>query len=139
MVDTTLNLVVSLDAGRKVPEQRLYDLTTQVLRDIARSGVDSVERAKGGKAVAGAMGLPPIDVNTLLITLASAGAVTTVLQLLRDWVLRGEGRKVTVKVKTDDKSIEFEYMPTAASEAELMNFAEELIHMLDKSSLYRGK
>jgi len=137
MANTMLNLIVSLDAGKEIPERALYDLTTQVLQDIAKSGVISAQRVRGGKAKPGEKG-PPIDVNTLLITLASAGAVTAVLQVLRDWVLRAEGRKVVVRVKAGDKSIEFEYTPTAASEEKLMNFAEKLVQMLDKPDLYIG-
>lgn len=137
MANTVLTLVVSLDAGNEVLERKLYDLTTQVLKDVAKSGVDSVRRARDGEQVIGGKGFP-IDVNTLLITVASAGALTAVISLLRDWILRAEGRKVAIRVQAGDKTIEFEYTPTAISEKELMSLAEKLTQMLDKPNVCKG-
>jgi len=137
MVNTTLNLIVSLDVGDEVPEREFYNLTTQVLKSIARSGVDSVKRPESGEDVVGHKG-PLIDLNTLFITLTSAGVLTAVIQLLKEWVLRAEGRKVVIKAQSKDKSIEFEYTPTAVSEEELMDFAEKTMQMLEKPDLFRG-
>ena len=130
MTDTTLNLAISLDAGTDIPEETLDRLTRQVQKDIVSAGASSVRRAQGDEVV-GAKGLP-VDVNALVVTLASAGVLTAIIQLLKDWVLRAEGRKVRIKTEIGGNSIEFEYSPTAISEEELMAFADKLMQMLNK-------
>jgi hypothetical protein len=107
----------------------LDQLTRRLHHDIAQIGVDSVERTTDDKPVEVAKGLP-IDINTLLVTLSSASVLATLIQLLQAWVLRAEGRKV--KIRVEDRAIEFEYSPTAVSKDELMAFAEELQQLLKK-------
>jgi hypothetical protein len=135
MTDTTFNLIVSLDTEQEIPEQMLYRLTGQMLRDISKLGVDSVKRAESSETKMLVKGGFPIDVNTLVISLGSAGVLTAIIHLMKDWALRAEGRKVKVRAEIRDRSIEFEYSPTATSEEELMDFADRLIWILKKSDI----
>ncbi len=131
MADHTLDLVISLDAGEDVAEEVLHRLARQVYQNLTKTGADSVRWAQRDKVPAGAKGIP-VDLNTIVVTLASAGVLTAIIQLLKDWALRAEGRKVKVRTQLGNNSIEFEYSPTATSEEELTAFAEKLIQMLNK-------
>ena len=129
MATRRLNLKISLDTGDDTSPQVLARLTRRLYQDIAKLGVDSVERAadeQPGEIVKGS----PMDISTLLVTLSSASVLVALIQLLQAWVLRAEGRKV--KIRVEDKAIELEYSPTAASKDELMAFAEELQQLLEK-------
>jgi hypothetical protein len=130
MTNTPVYLIGSLDTSKEITEQMLYRLTGQVQKNLAKLGVDSVKRAESGETQMLAKGGPPIDVNTLVISLGSAGVLTAVIHLLKDWVLRAEGRKVKVRAEVGDNSIEFEYSPTATSEEQLMAFVKKLISLL---------
>jgi hypothetical protein len=92
-------------------------------------GVDTVSRKIADKLVEGTKG-SPIDINTLLVTLSSASVLVALIQLLQAWALRAEGRKV--KIRVEDKAVEFEYSPTAISEKELLAFAKRLQEFLKK-------
>jgi hypothetical protein len=137
MAEKTLNLTISLDGGGTVDQNTLYQLTGQVLKDVDRTGVHSIRRASSAEVPEGTKGIP-VDVNTLLISLGSAGVLTAVIQLLKDWVLRAEGRKVRIRTEIESKNIEFEYSPSATSEEELMAFADKMIQLLNRTSSERS-
>ncbi len=136
MTDNNLDLVISVDAGENVTDQMRHRLARQIYQDLTRTGADSVRWTQSGEAPVGTKGVP-IDINTIIVSLASAGALTAIIQLLKDWALRAEGRKVKIKTQIGDNSIEFEYSPTATSEEELTAFAEKLIQMLNKLKVER--
>lgn len=136
MADNNLDLVISVDAGENVTDQMLHRLARQVYQDLRRTGADSVKWAQSGEAPVGTKGIP-IDINTIVVSFASAGVLTAIIQLLKDWALRAEGRKVKVRTQVGDNSIELEYSPTATSEEELTAFAEKLIQMLNKLKVER--
>jgi hypothetical protein len=132
MTESKLDLQISISVGPDAAPQMLDQLTRRLHHDIAQIGVDTVERTTDDKPVEVAKG-SPIDINTLLVTLSSASVLATLIQLLQAWVLRAEGRKV--KIRVEDKAVEFEYSPTAVSKDELMAFAEELQQLLKKQSI----
>jgi hypothetical protein len=136
MTDNNLDLVISVDAGENVTDQMLHRLARQIYQDLTRTGAESVRWAQSGEAPVGTKGIP-IDINTIVVSLASAGALTAIIQLLKDWALRAEGRKVKVRTQVGDNSVEFEYSPTATSEEELTAFAEKLIQMLNRLKVER--
>jgi hypothetical protein len=136
MDNLPLELIITLDTESEITEDALYQLTTQVLRDIAKVGVNSVKRIQNAQTPLGAKGFP-IDINTLVVSLGTAGVLTAIVDLLKDWVLRAEGRKVKLKTEINGKSIELEYSPTATSQKELIAFAEKLIQILDRQTIER--
>lgn len=135
MTDTQLDFIISLDTGSSVTEEMLDRLTRQVHKDLVSLGA-TVRRAQGGEAPADTKGFSA-EINTLIVTLASAGVLTAIIQLLKDWVLRAEGRKVRIKTEIDGNSIELEYPPTAISEEELMALTDKLMQMLNKPKVKR--
>ncbi|RMF02511.1 MAG: hypothetical protein D6768_08070 [Chloroflexi bacterium] len=132
MTTPNLNILVSLNPGEEATEQEADRLTRRLQKSLIAAGAD-VNRAQSDETLPGAKGIP-IDINTLVVTLGSAGVLTAVIQLLKDWVLRAEGRTIKLRAELDGKAIEVEYTPTAISEAELMAFADKLMHQLDKFS-----
>jgi hypothetical protein len=136
MADHTLDLVVSLDAGENVSQEMLHRLARQVYQDLNRTEADAVKWAESAEVPEGAKGIP-LDINTIIVSLASAGAITAIIQFLKDWSLRAEGRTVKIKTQIGDNSVELEYSPTATSEEELTAFAEKLIQILNKPQIER--
>lgn len=139
-MSTTLHLAVSLDAGPEVPERVLDRLVTHMLSDLANTGVESVQRARARQgAVPGDKGIGgPIDLNTLLVAVTSASALTGVIQAVRDFVLRREGRKATIEVTSGGETIKVTYTATPGSEERLMSFVNQLMALVDRPDLYRG-
>jgi hypothetical protein len=135
MIESKLDLNISIDIGQDVNPQILSQSTRQLHQEIAKIGVDSIERITDDKPVPNAKGLP-IDVNTLLVTLSSASVMVALIQLLQAWVLRAEGRKVKIRVEDKEEAIELEYSPTATTKDELVVFAQNLQRLLeDRSSI----
>lgn len=124
MSETELALIISLEA-ENVPARKLFQWTDQVRRQLIGAGADSVRRAQGYKLPEGAKG-SPFDPNTLITTLGSAGVLTAIIQLLQQWVLRREGRKVKIKAEIAGGNFEFEYTPTITSPNELIAFVDML-------------
>jgi hypothetical protein len=131
-----LELAISFDAGKDMPEELYSQLTRQVYNNIADTGSDSVKWRPIEDAPEDAKGLP-VDLNTILVSVTSASVLTAIIQLVKDWVLRSEGRKVRVKTQVGEGSIEFEYSPTATSEEKLTKFAEQLVKLLHESEAKR--
>lgn len=129
MKEPKLDLEISIDLGNETDPQLTSQLTRQLHQDIVRIGVDSVTRPTDDEIIEVAKGFP-LDINTLLVTLTSASVVVALIQLLQAWVLRAEGRKI--KIRVEDKAVEFEYSPTAVSEKDLMAFAKRLQQFLKK-------
>jgi hypothetical protein len=119
--------------GDEVDEEEL-DQTTRRLRDeIAELGVEQVKLAPGGTLPAGAKG-EPISIGSLIVSLASAGVFTGLIDLLKSWVHRGDGRTVTVKAKVNGQEVEASYSPDAASPKEMGRFVSTIVDALQRAN-----
>ena len=134
MNESKLNLIISLHEGDGVSDEKLFQATGYLQQQLAQAGADSVRRAQTGDLPVGAKGVP-IDLNTLIVSLGSAGVVTALIQLLQQWVLRKAGRQVKVKAQAGDQSFEFEYFPDRTSPDELVALASKLTQLMHKPSI----
>lgn len=123
----SLDLTVSLH-DESAPDD-LDHLTRQLRDELVALEVESVRAASDATTPTGAKG-EPITVGSLIVSLASAGVFTAVIELLKSWALRREGRKVTLKAKAGDRAIELTYCPAETSPRAMAQFAENVLTAL---------
>ena len=113
-----------------VDEKELDRLTRQLRSDIAKLDIENVTLAPGKQLPPGVVKGDPITIGALIVSLASAGVFTALIELLKSWALRREGRSVTVKAEVGDKKLELSFSPAEASEKEMARFAQAIMHTL---------
>ena len=122
-METGLSLLVSIKP-KNYTEQEQYILSNDLLIQIHKSGLNAIRQSSSNSHPTGKG--TPIDVNTLLITLASAGAFNILIQAIKDWALTSENRQVKIKLDVKEQVLELDYSPTETSEKELTEFIKKL-------------
>ncbi len=135
-MDAQLKLTVQLDAGEKSDIVALDSQVNTLASDIRLFEDVTVARVQDS-AIPGARG-DPISTGTLLIALFTGGAFTAIIQALRDWAMRTENRKVSIKATINGNNIEIEYSPSAIKEKELLAFVKKIEAELGKYKKTRG-
>lgn len=87
-------------------EEDIDRMTRQLLSELRKTDVESVELAKGGEMPQGAKSGDPITIGSIAVSVLPA-VLPAVVSMVQAWATRGQGR--TVKFKT--KEIEFEGSP----------------------------
>ncbi len=128
MNSTKQDLVILLCPGGKDNEEMIDRQARFLTRDLA--SLEDVQAARlDGLAEKGAMG-DPITIGTIAITLLTGGVITEVVRLLRDWILRGEQRKVIIRLTKGKNKIELEYVPQGDAQEDLEKFVSRLSFLL---------
>lgn len=130
MPQQPLDLTVSL--GDKVDDEELDQLTRQLRDEIAGMEVEKVALAPGEVVPQGAKG-EPITIGSLIVSLASAGVFTGLINLLKSWVHRRQGRTVTVKAKVHGQELELSYVPERTSPKEMSRFVSTIVTALQQA------
>jgi len=130
MPQQPLDLTVSL--GDKVDDEELDQLTRQLRDEIAGMEVEKVALAPGEVVPQGAKG-GPITIGSLIVSLASAGVFTGLINLLKSWVHRRQGRTVTVKAKVHGQELELSYVPERTSPKEMSRFVSTIVTALQQA------
>jgi len=130
MPQQPLDLTVSL--GDKVDDEELDQLTRQLREEIAGMEVEKVALAPGEVVPQGAKG-EPITIGSLIVSLASAGVFTGLINLLKSWVHRRQGRTVTVKAKVHGQELELSYVPERTSPKEMSRFVSTIVTELQQA------
>jgi len=75
----------------------------------------------------------PVTTGTIIVALASAGAFTAVVELVKAWVDRkhDDRPRVQIKVQVGDKLTEFDYSPAQVKEEDLLKFVRSIVDELD--------
>ncbi len=136
MREQTLNLTISL--RDEVDDEELDRLTRQMRDEIDELDVEAVELAPGTELPPGAKG-DPITIGSIVVALASAGVFTALIELLKSWALRREGRTITVKAKVGEREVELSYSPTETSPQEMTRFANTMLGMLETETSTTGE
>jgi len=131
VLDVTISLRDEVDDGE------LDRLTRQLRDEIADLDVEEVGLAPGTELPLGAKG-EPITIGSIVVALASAGVFTGLIELLKSWALRREGRTITVKAKVGEREVEMTYSPTETSPEEMTRFANTILGMLEKETSTAG-
>ena len=69
----------------------------QLRTELLDLDVDGAEFADGGPAPAAAKGVDPGSDSTIIVALSSSPVLVQLGRVLRDWVRRGESRKIEVR------------------------------------------
>ncbi|MBU0703540.1 MAG: hypothetical protein KKC18_06705 [Chloroflexi bacterium] len=88
--------------------------------------------ARGSELPLGAKG-DPITVGGIVVALASAGVFTGLVELLKSWALRREGRTVNLKARVGDREIELAYSPAETSPEEMTRFINTIMGSLQQA------
>jgi hypothetical protein len=135
MLERVLDLTISL--GDEVDDGELDRLTRQLRDEIADLDVEEVGLAPGTELPLVAKG-EPITIGSIVVALASAGVFTGLIELLKSWALRREGRTITVKAKVGEREVEMTYSPAETSPEEMTRFANTILGMLEKETSTAG-
>jgi hypothetical protein len=129
MPEQPLDLTISLRDD--VDEEELAQLTRQLRDEIAELGADAVGLAPGTALPPRAKG-DPITVGGIVVTLATAGVFTGLIELLKAWALRREGRTVHFKARVQDQEVELSYSPEGSTPEDMSRFATKVVTAMQK-------
>ncbi|MDY6877002.1 MAG: hypothetical protein SWK90_12475 [Chloroflexota bacterium] len=80
----------------------------------------------------------PITIGSIVVALASAGAFTGLVELLKSWALRREGRTVTLKARVGDQEVELAYSPAETSPEKMTQFVNAIMGTLRQKETPTG-
>lgn len=102
MVDQTIQLLINLDAGPEADVKELAELTKRLQRELLKLDIEAVDFASAAEVPVRAKSGEPVTWGMLLLTLAAAGGVlTTIINVLQDWLTRQEKRSLTLEIGGD--------------------------------------
>jgi hypothetical protein len=133
MQKSEIVMTLQIDPSAELDSEELREITWQL-----QDHIQQLEAAENdtGFNVAVPQGIQtrgdPLTVGTLIVSLASAGVFTAIIETIRTWALRGESRQVKIKVQVGKKTVELDYSPAAVSQKELTNFTDSIIKALEK-------
>ena len=136
MQEPVLDLTIVLQD--QVDNEELDRLTRQMRNEIAELDVEMVKLAQGEALPSGAKG-DPITIGTIVVALASAGVFTALIELLKSWALRREGRTITLKVRDGEREMELAYSPADTSPEEMARFVDKVIGVLQQGKRSTAK
>jgi hypothetical protein len=119
------HLILTLDLGAGAHNDELDQAARRLRAELMDLDFDSVELLKEGDLPAGAKSAEALTLGSLGVVLLPS-LLPKLLEYLQSWSLRGENRKVSIKTRVGDRSIELDYNPSVMSSAEL----EQLIKTL---------
>ena len=97
-------MVININSSPDDDNEQLERLTHQLNEDLRELDIDKVDLIRKGDAPIGAKG----DVMTwgsLLVTLASSGVLSTLVNTLQSWLTRHERQSMTIEIGGDKLQI----------------------------------
>jgi hypothetical protein len=91
-------LLVEIGAGPDSDFEELAQLCDGLRRDLLELEVETVNAIGGGPAPARSKTSAADTVGTLVVALSNSAVVVALVGVLRAWVRRGAGRKVTLRL-----------------------------------------
>lgn len=111
MTQKAAKLFISVRAGADADHEELDELARQLSDELAELDTLSTELPRGDALPEGAKG-DPITIGSILVMIAEAGGITSLITVLGSWLSRDEQRSVNLQI--GDNKIEV----TGISEAE---------------------
>ncbi len=119
------NLELTLLVGHSSADPDELDLATRRLRaELQELPIDSVALATAGTLPAGAKGGDPVAIGALTLSLAPI-VVPALIEFLKSWLSRKEGRTVIIRNKVGDAETEVE-IKAPLSEAAISDLVDRL-------------
>ena len=127
MPDESAELIVRINLEDKDDEQ--LDRLTRQFRNEARDlDVESAEFVSAGPAPEGTMGLDPIVLGAIAVTVGPT-VLTKFLEFLHAWAMRHQSQTVEVEIQNEEGAAVKMKVPVTMSKAE----AKEWIEMVSQS------
>jgi hypothetical protein len=119
------NIELTVLVGQPDADAEELDAATRRLRtELKDLSVDSVSLATAGERPAGAKGGDPVTLGALAISLAPV-IVPALVELLKSWMARKEGRTVVIRKSAGARSTEIE-ITSALSDAAIAELVKGL-------------
>ena len=131
MESPLVELDIMIGAGPDADNDERDRLTRALLDEIEELDVESSHLKRGGEAQPGSRAGEELTIGSLIVSLASAGVFTALIETLKSWALRKESRSVKIETKIGDRSLSLEYSPTATSQEELTRFVTAITQALE--------
>lgn len=121
----SVSLVLEIDTGNPSDQEALKQITYNLRSEIQQIEVESVELISSQEMLKGMKSVSAVTFGSLLVSILPA-VLPKLLDLLQNWLTRGENRKIKIKTQIDEQVLEAEFVPTAKSIEEL----KDIIHIL---------
>jgi hypothetical protein len=100
----TLNIEISVEDASA---EELDDITRGLLNELRDTDVESARLRSGGAAPKGTKAVDPVTIGSIAIAVLPA-VLPKLLDFLKEWASRGQGRSIKFKGKVGGQDIEFE-------------------------------
>ena len=97
MPQETTDLFISVGVGPNAGSEELDELARQLSDELAELDLVSVEMARVDRLPEGAKG-GPITIGTVLLKIAEAGGISSLITVLGSWLSRDERRTVILQI-----------------------------------------
>ena len=102
MSSAPTQIILGIDAGPDSDEEELAGLALGLREDLQELDLESVQLGSGGEGPAGAKAGDLIAWGTIVVGLASSGALTALINAVIAWVTRHQTASVRVKIGEDE-------------------------------------
>jgi hypothetical protein len=106
MDGTSASLWVQITSGPDSDEAKLNQLSSKLRRELLNLDVDDVVRPKNTPLPVGAKGGDATLADVLVVSISNSTVLVAMIQLLRGWIKRGNGRRVKIRVAKDSLEID---------------------------------
>lgn len=120
-----VNLTLQLGSDTAIDPEHLDQLTRQLRDEIREVEVESVELVREGTAPEGAKVAEVVTLGAIAVSVLPA-VLPKLIDVVRDWLMRGEKRKIKIKTTIGDRSVEVDYSPQTISQDELKDLVNTL-------------
>jgi hypothetical protein len=100
--ELAISLRVELDDAASIDE--LAQVTAELREELLELDVDAVEGVAGPEASPDAKGASD-NVETLIVALSNSAVLVALVGVLRSWISRASGRKITIKSGKDEITV----------------------------------
>ena len=98
-----LRLIIDKEPDEDIEDEELDKLAQQLLEDLSELDLESPDWDITEQIPDDAKAVEPVTIGSLLIAAASGGVITSLINLLKDWLIRNERGSITIETKEGDK------------------------------------
>jgi len=125
-------IFLHIDSNSELGADELDERARHLRRDLSELDVESVTAVAEGPAPAGAKSAEALALGSLAVVVLPT-LLPKVVEFLQNWLLRGENRRVKMKLQVRDKSVELEYAPGVMSSSDVQHLVAKVAGALGGS------
>jgi len=130
--DTGVPLLhLQVDSGNQLSPDERDRVTRRLRRDLSELDVESVELSRGAKVPKGAKSAEAVALGSLAVAVLPV-AIPKVIELLPDWLMRGDNRTLKLKLQVGENSAEIECSPSLVATNDIEVLVGKLTGVLGK-------